>query len=297
MRTITLHQTSLQGKRESNEDTEEYFLNLNNNGTVYNNKLAPIDFFAICDGHGGKEVAKYIAPRLKKYLTDSKNEYPLSKDQIKNIYNHIQRELIDHPDDIARACGCTALVVIRFVENLHFLEPERVEYIQVINLGDCRAVLSRDGIAIPLCKDHKPFWPDEKKRIDMVNKKYRTNNRIHFDAGDWRIGDLSVSRSFGDLDNTPYVSHLPDSFIYKINPQDEFIIMACDGLWDVVQNHEAVNFVRDHMNDNEIQYYDIPNYYPSPEAIKARSIARKLASYAIAKGSTDNVSIYIIFLG
>ena len=73
--------------------------------------------------------------------------------------------------------------------------------------------------------------------------------------------------------------------------------MACDGVWDVLQNHEVANFVRDHLNHNQIQYYDIKNRYPTEETAKQKNIARKLASYAIAKNSTDNVSIFIIFLG
>ena len=287
-RPISLHKTSLQGLRETNEDIEKYNLNLTHNGYSVNSKYAPIDFFLICDGHGGSAVAKFIAPKLEKYLMKNDLVYPIDNNHIIKIYNYLQQELINHPNKIAYGCGSTALVLIRYLNN------HQKENIQVINIGDCRAVLSRKGLAIPLCKDHKPFWPDEKMRIDLVNSKYNTNRRIHFDAGDWRIGDLSVSRSFGDLDNIPYLTHIPDSFYYQLQGDDEFIVMACDGLWDVLQNHEVINFVRDHIHNNNIEYYIIPYKYPTPDIMNA-NIARKLAKYAIARGSTDNVSILIIF--
>jgi protein phosphatase 2C len=190
-------------------------------------------------------------------------------------------------DCIADYCGCTALVTIRFME-------QGIYNLQVINLGDCRAVLSRKGLAIPLTKDHKPNWPDEKKRIDAVNQKHQKKNEIYNDNGDWRVGDLSVSRSFGDKDNTPQVTHIPDSYCYQLINDDEFIIMACDGVWDVMENHEATNFVRDHKNNNNIKCYNIPRKYP-PSGQNTNNISRMLAEFAIAKGSTDNVSVIVIF--
>lgn len=290
-RSITLHKTSQCGYRESNEDVEKYNMNLSAKGTPDDNHFAPVDFFVICDGHGGSMVAEYVVPVMEKHFMKKNLNYPLTNEHIVKMYDSIQNELIIHPKKIAKNCGSTALVVVRYLDNY------AKENIQVVNIGDCRAVLSRKGLSFPLSKDHKPFWSDEKYRIDMVNEKYKTNSRVHFDAGDWRIGDLSVSRSFGDLDNTPYVSHVPDLFHYQLQSDDEFIIMGCDGLWDVIQNHEAVNFVRDHINNNSIEYYNILHKYPFDEITKSNNIARKLANYAIARGSTDNVSILIIIFG
>ncbi|XWV26073.1 hypothetical protein QJ857_gp1007 [Tupanvirus soda lake] len=290
-RPIHVHSTTQQGKRESNEDVELHQLNLLDDGYIKDRRYAPIDFFIICDGHGGSEVAQHCAPLIKRHLMKKTLNYPLTHSYICKIYDYVQKDLASHQEQIGMECGCTALVVVRYYDD------EGRDYVQVINLGDCRAVLSRRGLAIPLCKDHKPFWSDEKHRIDNVNKRYGTDFQIHYEAGDWRIHDLSVCRSFGDISATPHVTHIPESFNYPLQNDDEFIIMACDGLWDVVQNHEAVNFVRDHMKNNNIELYEIPGKYPSPEVANSNCIARKLASYAIARGSTDNISIYIIFFG
>lgn len=289
IRTICLHKTSQLGLRESNEDVEKYKINLNQNGLSKDTLYGPIDFFTVCDGHGGAEVSKFVASELEDCFMKNNLKYPLHPMYICRKYEHIQNKLINHRNKIAEKCGSTALVLVRY------LDKNKKEGIQVINLGDCRAVLSRKGLAIPLSKDHKPFWPDEKKRIDNVNRKYNKNKQIYWDEGDWRIGDLSVSRSFGDLDNVPYVSHIPETHHYYLQNDDDFIVMACDGLWDVMQNHEVVNFIKDHYDDNFIEYYDIPQKYPPADISTNCNIARKLALYAIARGSSDNISILIIF--
>jgi len=282
-RNISLHKTTLCGSRISNEDVEKYNMNLSINGTCFNPNYAPVDLFIICDGHGGNEVATFVVPELEKMLINKNLIYPLKRPYILKIYNYIQDKLKNHPNNIAKKCGCTSLVVIRYLDvtNKHCL--------QVINSGDCRVVVSRRGFAIPLSKDHKPHWSEEKMRIDEVNKQYGTNKLVHFNAGDWRIGDLSVSRSFGDLDNTPYVSHLPEIFNYMLMAGDEFIVLACDGIWDVLENHEVINFVRDHLYDNHTYMYH------QHETSGSKNIARLLADYALSKGSMDNISVMIVF--
>jgi serine/threonine protein phosphatase PrpC len=291
---IEPHIVSKCGRRPSNEDVESYLMNLSADGYKVKTEYAGADFFVICDGHGGRKVAEFVVPYLQKCLMKNTLVYPLAPEYINRVYNFIQEKLRQHPQYIANYCGCTALVVVLY------LDSRNRRHAQIINLGDCRAVLSANGKAVPLTLDHKPSWPDEKKRIDSVNLKNGTNEKIKFIEGDFRIGDLSVSRSFGDLDNCPFITHMPDIFTHRINGTDEFIILACDGLWDVLRNEEAVNFVRDHRDNNQINLYAIPRLYPPPNNRNAHAqrnnIAEKLADYAIARGSTDNVSIIIIFL-
>lgn len=288
VRTICLHKTSQIGYRETNEDVEGYLINLLSNGQAEDNRYAPIDFFIVCDGHGGSSVSRFVVPRLQKLLTDRNLVYPLEDNHIIKIFNQVQNEIKNHPNDIGNGCGSTCLVVVRYLE-------KNKECIQVINIGDCRAILSRKGVAMNLNTDHQLLWPDEKKRIDEVNKRYGTNEKIHFESNAFRIKDLSVSRAFGDLDACPFLTHVPDVFLYTLEPNDEFIIIACDGLYDVMQSHEAVNFVRDHVTNNNLQFYKIPGRYP-PNEVSSLNIARKLAKYALALGSSDNVSVLIVFL-
>jgi serine/threonine protein phosphatase PrpC len=291
IRYIDVFQASERGRRDFNEDVERIVLNMRYGvGEHINTGKAPVDVFIVCDGHGGSMVAEYASEELEKHLTHPRLRYPLSAEYVKKVYNSIQNKVKQHPKRIAKHAGCTALVLIRYMYQNNV-------WIQVINLGDCRAVMSKSGIAVPLTRDHKPHWPDEKRRIDKVNETNPgVHERVHFAENDWRIKELSVSRSFGDLDNAPYISHIPDVFTYPLTNQDKFIILACDGVWDVLENHEVINFVSDHLTNNHIELYDLPNGYNHRQHPREMTIADKLARYAIARGSGDNVSVIIIDL-
>ncbi len=261
---------SLQGRRESNEDQHFNIINITNS----NKMLNPINMISVFDGHGGKLVSKYLKNNLPKYLLkkSSINIYDqksaVTSRFFGKLFDKIQNDLIkDHPV-AAKRCGSTALCGVMYKDS------KNNNNIWIANVGDSRAVLcNMSDKAIQLSKDHKPHHPPEKRRIEHMGGK------IKFDGVDWRIGDLSLSRAIGDLDNTPYVTHKPELFRYKINKKDKFVIFACDGLWDVVGNKEAVDFVNYLQN----QRYN-------------GNIAKKLAEYAIEKGSYDNVTVSIMFL-
>ena len=191
--------------------------------------------------------------------------YPLSEKFVSKIYNNITSDLATNYLRTAKNSGSTAIVIIIYKKN-------NMSYLNILNTGDSRCVLSRDNIAVPLTKDHKPNSPDERKRIEKLG------GEITKDKNDeWRIKDLSVSRAFGDIDAIPFVTCMPDIFNHKLQKTDKFIVIACDGLWDVMTNQEVVNFV------NTFEISDKVN------------ISRKLAEHAIEKGSTDNVSVIIVF--
>lgn len=270
IRPITVYPASQQGKRPSNEDVEVTINNLNEYGLAIDKKYAPIDIFIICDGHNGKQVSTYIAEQLARKFMNKTMNYPIGKKMVKDIYDKIQLDLIKNVST-SNIAGSTAITLIRY----NYLGKEKI---QIFNVGDCRAVMCKDGLAIPLTKDHKPHWPEETERLKNIITLYNLPDKIGFYDGDWRIHGLSVSRSFGDIDSTPYITHQPDSFSYILSAKDKFIILACDGLWDVMENHEAVNFVLE-----KIKYGDA-----------RENIALQLAKRAIDKGSTDNVSVVII---
>jgi len=256
---------SLKGLRDQNEDAHKIVIN----GKGKNSNQAKINFFGIYDGHGGKEVSRFLENNMSNYFMSKKVKYPLSKSYINKVYDHLQNTLKNN-HRFSSYSGSTSLVAINFKSNGNM-------YLNVINTGDSRAVVCQDTMAIPLTLDHKPNFPDERKRIEQMGGK------IVRDGLDYRVKDLAVSRAFGDVEATPYVTHRSDLFKYKIDKKDKFIIMACDGLWDVMDNQEAVNFVLDNS------YEDLEKFKNDKE------IAKKLAEYAIKKGSTDNVSVIVLF--
>jgi serine/threonine protein phosphatase PrpC len=283
---MSIHSISTKGTLKSNEDQHFIHLNTDIDHHSYNPEKVTANIFCICDGHGGKEVADFVCMRVYQYLTKPLIKYPISDKLVRKIFSTIQQQLIDHKDQIAANCGSTCLSVVQFERNAeHFL--------QIYNLGDCRAVLCRNGIAIPLTKDHKPNWPDERRRILKIGQA-----DIYYDKRGqcWRINDLSVSRSFGDLDNVPYVTHVPDVFNYKLTVDDQFLIIACDGLWDVIDNQTAVNFIIDHSSDKLNQdVYTNATIANTTEVVIDNNVAHSLSEYALTKGSTDNISIIIVF--
>ncbi len=267
---MNIYSVSLKGVRTQNEDRHTVINNLNNN----NLNLAPVNFFGVYDGHGGKFVSSFLAETLSSLFVDKRIAYPVSKDYVNQAFKYLQQTVLKKNFyQKALHCGSTCLVGIHFKKN-------DLDYLTVINSGDTRSVLCRDNFAIPLTKDHKPMWPEEKHRIEKLGGK------PYFDGSDWRIKDLSVSRAFGDFDAEPFLTNMPDIFRYRLDKNDKFIIFACDGLWDVLENQDVVNFILNECYDKNL----------STRINKNINIAKKLAEHALQLGSTDNLTIIVYFL-
>ena len=274
---IKIHSISLLGNREKNEDEMEIINNLNENNKDYHKCL----YLSIFDGHGGDKISKYLKNNIANYLIHKNSEeFKETKDYSKyiiKVFDNIQKELINN-NVKANSMGSTSLITILYQKNNKNL-------LKVINLGDCRIILcNKYNIGIQLSKDHKPDKPDELLRINKLGGiiEYSKND-------DPRISGLSVSKSFGDLD-CKYISQIPEIYDYKLK-NDKFIVLGCDGLWDVLSNQDVVDFIiKELWNIKESK--DLKNYTNKTD----NNIAFKLGEYAILKGSCDNISIIIIFL-
>lgn len=262
---IKVYFYSLKGLRDQNEDTHKIIIN----GKGIDKTKCKINFFSIYDGHGGKHVSNMLEHSLSDYFTQKNTKYPLVKSYVNKVFDHIQDSLKNNYKE-ALYCGSTCLVVIQYRKQNQY-------YLNVLNVGDSRAVLCKESQIIPLSIDHKPNSPKERLRIEKLGGK------IVNDGYDYRIKDLSVSRAVGDIIAQPYVTHRPDLFHYKLDNNDKFIVMGCDGLWDVLTNQEAVNFIISNCYDKDKKKINI-----------TFNIAQKLAEYALLRGSTDNVSVIII---
>lgn len=128
--------------------------------------------------------------------------------------------------------GCTATVIM--VTQTHII---------CANAGDSRTVLSRGKVAVGLSEDHKPQNPQESERIEAAGG-FVADNRVD--------GNLALSRALGDFEyksNTQKkkeeqkVTAEPDFTETPITDDCEFVILACDGIWDVKSNQQAVDFV------------------------------------------------------
>lgn len=282
---VIIQSSSLIGKRDKNEDEIDLINNLN--GDIIDMKR--VIYGAVFDGHGGGDVSKIIKNKLNisKYLihNDAREikatiEY---NNHINKIFSLIQQQLINK-ETKANKMGSTCLISIIYPKNLSSIDHDY--NIKVINLGDCRAVIcNKYNIGVPLSKDHKPSRWDEELRI------IQEGGKIELEIGDDpRVSGLSVSRCFGDLD-CKNISQMPEIFDYKLE-KDKFMIMACDGLWDVLSNQDAVDFILKELSTlKKISELKDKTMKSKTE----KNIANSIAQYAIEKGSTDNLSVNLIF--
>lgn len=264
---MKVYSHSIQGKRDANEDQHITLLNINGKEKIFNS----INFLGVFDGHGGKTVSKYLKENLPPYFIKKFNKNIYKKpEQFSKYANHVfdilQKKLIDEHPRAVNYCGSTACISIHCID-----KENKLSYLWVLNVGDSRAVLSnKNGLAVQLSQDHKPNSPEERTRIEKMGGK------ITFDGSDWRVKDLSLSRAFGDTECTPYVSHVPHIIRHRLSSKDRFVILACDGLWDVLPNQDAIEFVQDLLTNN----------YKG-------NIAKALVEHAFAKGSLDNITAMV----
>uniref|UniRef100_K3W6T4 PPM-type phosphatase domain-containing protein n=1 Tax=Globisporangium ultimum (strain ATCC 200006 / CBS 805.95 / DAOM BR144) TaxID=431595 RepID=K3W6T4_GLOUD len=161
-----------------------------------------------------------------------------------------------------------------------------------INLGDCRAVLCRGSHGIPLSTDHKPDRPDERQRIQRKGGFVGTFagiSRVYSATGaglsveqQARVATyLAVSRAFGDRplkEPTPLVSCEPEVKRFTVEQDDLFIVLACDGIWDVMSNQDAVVIGLQHFEDPQ-------------------RAADAIVKEAYRRGSSDNLTATVIQFG
>ena len=125
-------------------------------------------------------------------------------------------------------------------------------HIVCANAGDSRALLSRSGMALPLSFDHKPNNDVEIARVEKAGGFVRAG-RVD--------GDLAVSRSFGDFAykthcyadaSSQRVTVYPDIVVHPRDyGNDEYIVLACDGVWDRMTNRDCASLVRTLIDEGE----------------------------------------------
>jgi len=273
---IIIQSYSTTGIRPQNEDAMDLLNNLDGS----NKKNIRILYVGVFDGHGGGEISKSLVEsdkvNISKYFCSKSSPVATKLAQSKSfnlkvivpLFNRIQEKLKNYYIK-SNTMGSTALISLIYPKN----ENSDKLSLKIINLGDSRAISCNNyNIAQQLSLDHKPHLFCEKTRICQMGGKIE-----HSDSDDPRINGMSVSRSFGDLDNR-FISQVPDVFDYTLT-DEKFIIMGCDGVWDVLQNQDAVDFVLEKYKEMRESNKTLTNLKGKSE----NNIAQKLADYAIKK--------------
>ncbi|EDW92728.1 probable protein phosphatase 2C T23F11.1 [Drosophila yakuba] len=216
----------MQGWRVEMEDAHTHILSLPEDPQAA--------FFAVYDGHGGASVAKFAGKHLHKFVT----KRPEYRDNgvvlaLKRAFLDFDREMLHNGTIGEQTAGSTAVVV---------LIRERRLY--CANAGDSRAIACIGGVVHALSVDHKPTDAGESKRI-LAGGGWVEFNRVN--------GNLALSRALGDFIYKKNSQKSPEEQIVTANPDVEvrditddweFVLLACDGIWDVMSSSDVCQFVR-----------------------------------------------------
>ncbi|KAI3803350.1 hypothetical protein L1987_31501 [Smallanthus sonchifolius] len=276
------------------------------NGINSNLNELTAHFFGVYDGHGGCQVANYCRDRV--HLALEEEIKVMKQELIKGTMNdtvQVQWEktfinCFQKVDD--EVGGKTSRIINGSNAISEPVAPETVgstavvalicsSHIIVANCGDSRAVLYRGKEAIALSSDHKPNREDEYARIEAAGGKVIQWN------GHRVFGVLAMSRSIGDGYLKPWIIPEPEISFTPRAREDECLILASDGLWDVISNQEACEVAK-----RRIQIWHKKNG-GSPvkrEAggpdLAAQAAADYLTMLALQKGSKDNISVIVVDL-
>lgn len=273
-------------------------------------------FVAVYDGHGGASVAECAKAQVHLDLQKQTNlwramesrrrlsvDAPLFGDpspKLKSCFDVISKAItasflqtdtkcIEAAMSARENAGSTAAFLI-----LEGGGARRTPsyYAHVAHAGDSRIVLCRNKQAVELTRDHKPNRPDEHKRVTDAG------GSIIF-SGCWRVDcpgssvRLAVSRSFGDVSlkmPTRAVIAVPEVSSIPITPADDFIILASDGLWDVMNNADAVAKVLSCC----AKALSMP--FQSANKNLSKYCADELIVSAMEAGADDNITVVVVLL-
>ncbi|VAH17743.1 unnamed protein product [Triticum turgidum subsp. durum] len=210
---------------------------------------APGAFYGVFDGHGGTDAVCFVRKNLLKFIIED-GHFPNSMEKaIRSAFVKADHAIADS------------------------LSLDRT--LLVANAGDCRAVLGKRGRAVELSKDHKPSCKSEKLRIENLGG-------IVFDG--YLNGQLSVARAIGDWHvkgSKGSISPLtpePEFQEVRLTEEDEFLIIGCDGLWDVMTSQCAVSMVR-----KELMAHNDPE-----------RCSRELVQEALRRDTCDNLTPVVV---
>ena len=266
----------MQGWRKRQEDSH-----INDLDIGPSNKT---QLFGVFDGHGGKEISKFVSNHFIQELTINKNlltdmslalkqtfikmdeimQTPESIEEIKKYARMSKEE--DEKQSKNEPPNSQMNLLSQLIgpknpeANDIFMRTgctacvmgidETKKKLYFANAGDSRVVMCRKGIAEPQSEDHKPEMDSEKTRI------YKADGWI----SDGRVkGNLNLTRGFGDLEYKQNKNLKPEEQMITANPdikvvdftEDiDFVIIGCDGIWDCLTNQQACDFVQKRLKEN-----------------------------------------------
>lgn len=313
--------SSMQGWRQKQEDAHLGELTFGAHDTL----ASDTGFFAVFDGHGGGEVSKYAATKIKQHFqqvstigsnsTDEEfqriimdldldirehftnlcnvaentnvtviegNENGNERETVQDLINeelrvarsgnaqmtreqatqlmmkvlYLQNKGDDRSQNLSDSMGCTAVSAL-IIPNKDE-EGKIISYtVKATNSGDSRVLVWQQASSeVHGTKDHKPNDPEEKARIEAAGGEVREMN-AGTDRVQYRVnGNLNLCRALGDYEykkseelpqEQQMITSCPDVYTWVCTPGD-IVVLACDGIFDVLSNEETIQFVKDRID-------------------------------------------------
>ncbi|XP_010029573.2 probable protein phosphatase 2C 47 [Eucalyptus grandis] len=224
---------------------------------------SPGAFYGVFDGHGGTDAASFTRKNILKYIVQDSNFPTGLKKSVKSAFVKAD-DAFAEAGSLDSSSGTTALTALILGSNM-----------LIANAGDSRAVLGKRGRAIELSRDHKPNCTSERLRIEKLGG-------VIYDG--YLNGQLSVARALGDWhikgskgSKSPLSSE-PELEELVLTEEDEFLIIGCDGLWDVMSSQCAVTMVR-----RELMQHNNPE-----------KCSRALVNEALQRNTCDNLTVVVV---
>ena len=259
--------SAMQGWRVGMEDAHTAMISLPQNHEI--------SFWGVFDGHAGSATSSYCAKNLLDNVmanTDSSSGGNASVDSAGGVSSNNSSSSSNgiSVENLQRGLRNGFLKLDQILYSLRTMQEqsngsyndsERIDksgttavvvvvtptHIIFGNCGDSRGILCREAEVAFATEDHKPFKPKERQRIERAGGSV-VLQRVN--------GSLAVSRALGDFEYKcnnelsqldQLVSPEPDVISIKRNSKDEFIVLACDGIWDVMNNTDVANFIRSRL--------------------------------------------------
>ncbi|KAL6585180.1 hypothetical protein OROMI_004469 [Orobanche minor] len=266
-------------------------------------------FFGVYDGHGGSQVANYCCDRIHFALEEElKNVKDVLADGIigdtrqvlwENVFTSCFLK-VDYevggktsrvgPEGDDGNVSASVPIAPETVGSTAVVAVVCSSHIIVANCGDSRAVLYRGKEAIALSVDHKPSREDEYARIEASGGKVIQWN------GHRVFGVLAMSRSIGDRYLKPWIIPKPEVMFVPRAREDDCLVLASDGLWDVMSNEEVCELARKRILIWHKKNGTNPMVRGQGVDPAAQAAAMYLSNVALQKGSKDNISVIVVDL-
>ncbi|KFZ66393.1 Protein phosphatase 1F, partial [Antrostomus carolinensis] len=221
-------------------------------------------YFAVFDGHGGVDAANYSATHLHVNVGLHEEIVKNPAEALKCSFQKTDEMFLFKAKREKLRSGTTGVSALIVGNKLH-----------IAWLGDSQVMLVQQGRAVTLMEPHKPEREDERARIETLGGCV-----TYMDC--WRVnGTLAVSRAIGDICQKPYISGDADGDSFELTGSEDYLLLACDGFFDAIKPYEVVDLVLDHLMQTK------------GVGLKA---AERLVTAAKENGSSDNITVLVVFL-